>query len=145
MLRLTLFSLLLSLFFAFPARAETTNHQNEIMCLADNIYHEAGNQSLTGKIAVTNVVMNRMKQPERFASTACGVIYQRHQFSWVPHRRKSRNSELFRECVEIATRVYYGTYRDVTNGALFYHANYVNPRWRYRPVARIGAHIFYRG
>jgi spore germination cell wall hydrolase CwlJ-like protein len=28
--------------------------------------------------------------------------------------------------------------------ALFYHADYVNPRWRLDEVARIGRHIFYQ-
>jgi spore germination cell wall hydrolase CwlJ-like protein len=35
---------------------------------------------------------------------------------------------------------------DPTNGALYYHADYVKPRWssRFKRTARIGNHIFYR-
>jgi len=29
-------------------------------------------------------------------------------------------------------------------GALFYHADYVNPQWKKVRVAKIGRHIFYR-
>jgi spore germination cell wall hydrolase CwlJ-like protein len=33
---------------------------------------------------------------------------------------------------------------DPTMGALFYHADYVNPNWKnLKPVTKIGRHIFY--
>ena len=35
--------------------------------------------------------------------------------------------------------------RDVTNGATYYHADYVNPGWtRLKKEKQIGRHIFYK-
>jgi spore germination cell wall hydrolase CwlJ-like protein len=123
--------------------------KKQIQCLAHNAYFEARNQHHTGKVAVTNVVMNRV-QDKRFPNTPCGVIYQKTgkvcQFSWVCEGNKIvRDRKQFREAVKAAEDVYLENIGDLTAGAKFYHANYVNPRWKYRRVAMIGDHIFYRG
>ena len=49
--------------------------EDELYCLAQNIYFEAGNQPLAGKIAVANVTFNRVEDPQ-FPDTICGVVYQ---------------------------------------------------------------------
>lgn len=126
----------------------TTHDERQIQCLARNAYFEAGNQTNKGMIAVTNVVMNRVEDG-RFPQTPCAVIHQRTrrvcQFSWVCEGKKSvRNMEVFRRARAAAERVYLEEAPDVTHGSLFYHANYVNPRWNLQRVTRIGAHIFYR-
>lgn len=127
------------------------NDRRQIQCLAENAYFEAGNQSRKGMIAVTNVVMNRVEDG-RFPKTPCGVVRQKArgvcQFSWVCERgRVIRDSELFRRTREIAEDVYLDNVGDVTNGAKFYHADYVRPRWAniFRRTVIIGDHIFYRG
>jgi spore germination cell wall hydrolase CwlJ-like protein len=33
---------------------------------------------------------------------------------------------------------------DVTQGATYYHADYVNPRWKLQKIDQIGRHIFYK-
>jgi spore germination cell wall hydrolase CwlJ-like protein len=33
---------------------------------------------------------------------------------------------------------------DVTSGATYYHADYVNPGWKLQKVDQIGRHIFYK-
>ena len=126
----------------------TAHDERQIQCLARNAYFEAGNQTNKGMIAVTNVVMNRVEDG-RFPQTPCAVIHQRTrrvcQFSWVCEGKKSvRNMEVFRRARAAAERVYLEEAPDVTHGALFYHANYVNPRWNLQRVVKIGAHIFYR-
>ena len=125
----------------------TAHDLAQIRCLADNTYFEAGNQSTTGKIAVNNVVMNRVNNP-RFPNTPCAVIKQRNrstcQFSWVCQRGiRVRNQEVYRASEQVAIRAYLGQVSDVTSGSLFYHADYVNPRWNLRRVTKIGSHIFY--
>jgi spore germination cell wall hydrolase CwlJ-like protein len=125
------------------------NDRKQIQCLTRNAYFEAGNQSMKGKIAVTNVVMNRAKD-KRFPSTPCGVVYQRTkrvcQFSWVCEGKKQvRSQKQYAEAREAAENVYLNNVGDVTNGAKFYHADYVNPRWNLRRIAKIGDHIFYKG
>lgn len=122
----------------------SANDKQQIMCLAKNAYFEAGNQSTKGKIAVTNVVMNRTED-SRFPSTPCGVIRQKNQFSWVGVRNKITETDVYKECLKVAEQVYIGNIPDVTRGAKFYHATYVRPNWGYTKVAQIGAHIFYRG
>ena len=49
--------------------------QDELDCLAKNIYFEARGESLTGKIAVANVTMNRVEH-HKYPSTVCGVVTQ---------------------------------------------------------------------
>ena len=122
----------------------------QIQCLAENAYFEAGNQSTNGKIAVTNVVMNRVNdRRKRFGSTPCAVVSQKTggtcQFSWKCERHKViRSGEQYAASRKIAEQVYLGNYTDITNGAKYYHTAYVNPGWALKIVARIGAHIFYR-
>lgn len=126
-----------------------SHDRKQIQCLAENAYFEAGNQSKRGKIAVTNVVMNRVED-KRFPKTPCGVVYQRTkrvcQFSWVCEGKKRiRSMEQYAEAKQVALDVYLNNVGDVTNGAKFYHADYVNPGWNLRRVKKIGDHIFYRG
>ena len=44
-------------------------------CLSEAIYHEARGESLEGKIAVAEVILNRMES-DRYPSTVCGVVEQ---------------------------------------------------------------------
>ena len=53
----------------------------EATCLAKNMYFEARNQGLAGQLAVSLVVMNRVKD-ERFPNTICGVIEQGPISKW---------------------------------------------------------------
>ena len=127
----------------------SANDKHQIQCLAENAYFEAGNQSTKGKVAVTHVVMNRVKD-DRFPKSACAVVHQKSrgvcQFSWVCEGNKRiRNMAMFAEARRVAENVYLGNTYDVTYGSKFYHANYVNPHWRLDRVTQIGAHIFYRG
>ena len=48
---------------------------NEKHCLAQNIYFEAGNQSLEGMAAVADVTINR-KDNASYPNTICEVVYQ---------------------------------------------------------------------
>lgn len=134
-------------FITTPAHANSINPQ--VVCLAQNMYHEARGEGERGMIAVSNVVMNRVRSG-KFPSTPCGVIYQRTrrtcQFSWVCQRNKSiRESTLYRRALALADSVYHNRVFDISHGALFYHANYVRPSWShsFRRTASIGTHLFY--
>jgi spore germination cell wall hydrolase CwlJ-like protein len=127
----------------------TPHDERQLQCLARNAYFEAGNQSEKGMLAVTNVVINRTED-SRFPDTPCKVVKQRRngvcQFSWVCEGKKRiRDMDSYRRARAAAERVYLNKIHDVTHGALFYHANYVNPNWGLKRVATIGAHIFYKG
>ena len=66
--------LLGAVMFAVP-RVEASDANNDIYCMAQNIYFEAGNQPLAGKVAVAHVVLNRTKHMN-YPADICGVIYQ---------------------------------------------------------------------
>ena len=136
--------------------------ETALVCLALNIYHEAKNQSMLGQLAVAEVVMNRVEDT-RFPDSVCEVIKQgitykgtdvpilhKCQFSWYCDGKNDtpRDTVKFLEAKTHAKWVMdnYGIERDITDGALMYHASYVNPYWSksYTKTSRIESHIFYK-
>lgn len=128
----------------------TYDAKKQIDCLAQNIYHEAGHETEDGKVAVALVTLNRVEDP-RFPKDICSVVKQKTssvcQFSWfcMPVTL-NRNSDAYKQSVEVALHVYanYEYIDDITNGSLYYHANYVNPQWKLKKTTVIGRHIFYK-
>lgn len=121
--------------------------KNDLFCLAKNIYHEAGNQSTKGKLAVAQVTINRTQDP-KFAGSVCDVVFAKNQFSWTlnRHLRWSRpHGEVWEESMRLAKAALEDGLRvKGMENALYYHANYVNPGWRnVARLTQIGAHIFY--
>ncbi|NBP57928.1 cell wall hydrolase [bacterium] len=133
----------------------TIESQKQVTCLAENIYFEAGAESINGKIAVAQVTINRVLSG-LFPNTICGVVYQKHngvcQFSWYCNKRLLRkkyqikDTTLYNDILNLSIDllVYRNVYQDITKGALFFHNTSVNPRWNLRKTAHIGNHIFYR-
>lgn len=135
-----------------------------LVCLALNVYFEARNQPLTGQIAVTQVVMNRVES-EYYPDDVCEVVYQgptrpswknpdidipvRHrcQFSWYCDGKSDepKDQEAWQMAVQVAWGVYHEQVHDLVDGSLWYHAYYVTPAWASQKAerARIGDHIFY--
>lgn len=126
--------------------------EKDIKCLTDNIYYEARNQPLEGKVAVAFVTLNRVAS-RKFASDVCGVVYERKvahicQFSWVCKKPKGIETQAYQEAKHIARYVAKGYNKhisDPTYGALFFHAVYVKPAWRkhFAKTVQISEHIFY--
>lgn len=54
----------------------TPQLEKELLCLAKNIYYEAGYEPFEGKVAVAQVTINRTENG-RFPSTICDVVKQR--------------------------------------------------------------------
>lgn len=129
----------------------TLDAKIQIDCLADNIYHEAGYEPNQGKIAVALVTMNRVQDP-RYPKDICSVVKQKLnltcQFSWwCLDKHTNRQKTAYEDSRDIALHVYanYEKIKDFTQGALFYHADYVNPRWQgLEKTTIIGRHIFYK-
>lgn len=133
--------------------------KKQVECLADNIFFESAHEPTEGKVAVAFVTLNRVNSGH-FPNNICGVVKQKTQnvcqFSWYCEERPYRLSyskdltgpqeKIYNEIVQIAVYVYtnYEKMKDPTNGALFYHADYVNPQWKnMTKTAVIGRHIFY--
>jgi spore germination cell wall hydrolase CwlJ-like protein len=126
------------------ASAQTTDAEHE--CLAGAVYFEAKGEPLHGQLSVAEVILNRARSG-RFPTSACGVVKQRGQFSFVRGGRFppiARTSLAWKRAVAIA-RI---AVQDLADGpapkALFFHAKRVSPRWRLTRVAAVGNHIFYR-
>lgn len=120
----------------------------DVFCLAKNIYHEAGVESVLGKYAVAQVTLNRMRNP-KYPTTVCDVVMDPYQFSWANDRsiRWTRPSgRLWEDSLRIAEAVVLQGHRvRGLENANYYHADYVAPRWR-KPeakIAKVGTHIFY--
>ncbi len=104
------------------------------------IYCESGNQPLLGKIAVGNVVMNRVND-SRFPDTIYDVLFQKNQFT--PAATGSIYRDPNGESIVAAKLVMDGAW--VTD-ALFFNAvgarSYASRNRTY--VATIGDHAFYK-
>ena len=128
-----------------------TASASEIRCLARAMWHEAGSEPREGQIAVGEVVLARTKD-SRFASTACAVLRQASQFSFVHHGSiPAVPEEHAEEMTALARKVIAGVASSrvgpKSGRALFFHATWAKPVWRHdmKQVARIGGHVFYRG
>lgn len=129
--------------------------QDQLECLARNIYHEAGYEPFEGKVAVAQVTLNRVESGQ-FPADVCQVVYQKNivyekvlcQFSWYCDKasfKKPVNGLVYAESMEVAKKVLLEGFRlQSVKQALYYHADYVNPRWNKTPIAKVGHHIFYR-
>lgn len=117
----------------------------DVECLAKNIYHEARGESLEGQIAVAQVTLNRVRNPQ-FDNTVCAVVYAPSQFSWTLDKRKRvRDQKAWRASVNIARAVLTQTVKLPDFPALYFHTRQVNPHWNRskKVLAKIGSHIFY--
>jgi hypothetical protein len=125
----------------------------EIECLAQNIYFESRSESRQGQLAVGHVVMNRVAD-KHYPNSVCEVVKQggekrlhRCQFSWWCDGRSDQpvNYKAWQRSLELAKNIYRGNTKDPTDGALWYHADYVNPKWSDALVLgkKIGQHLFY--
>ena len=146
----------------------------DAQCLALNMYHEARNQGSAGLLGVSSVVLNRVRD-KRFPNNICEVIEQgptreswktrqtpdptdavfypiknRCQFSWFCDGKSDvpRDVKTYERLLTIATSIVYNKFDfvDITDGATFYHADYVTPSWSKTKIktVEIQDHIFYR-
>ncbi|WP_343344660.1 cell wall hydrolase [Sphingomicrobium sp. XHP0239] len=126
--------------------AGTQPRTGEMDCLARAIYFETRGEPLHGQLAVGEVIANR-RDSQRFPDSYCGVVKQHRQFSFVRGGRlpePRRSSQAWRTAVAIARIVDAEHHSTSLDGALFFHARYVNPRWRLKRLGNIGNHIFYQ-
>lgn len=138
-----------------PAHMTVKEKEQQIQCMTQNIYWEAASEPFEGKVAVAQVTMNRMNSG-KFPSTVCGVVQQRNifydkvvcQFSWFcesTYKTRPVHPRLWEESEAVAKKVLLEGFRmDSLKDALYYHADYVNPRWNKERIGKIGLHIFYK-
>jgi spore germination cell wall hydrolase CwlJ-like protein len=141
-------------------------NDEEVQCMAKNIFFEAAIESTAGKLAVAQVTLNRVDS-HRFPNTVCEVVYEgphytardgqllpkrdRCQFSWYcdgKHDDPREGSRLWKDSQELAKYILLkkDELLDITDGALHYHASYIRaPKWAARKTVttKIDQHIFY--
>ena len=146
-------------------KAEAYDANGEAFCLAKNIYFEAGNQPLIGKVAVSHVVLNRVDS-SLYPDTICDVVYQsRWRINWkgeeVPVRNKCqfswfcdglsdepRDTVAWTDAMRTASDavLLWNSSFDVTERSTHYHTKQVFPKWRHTltHTTAIDDHLFYR-
>ena len=147
----------------FVGNLKAWDENGEAVCLAKNIYFEAGNQSKAGRLAVGLVTLNRVEMRE-YPDTICGVVHQgptytnwkgntwpvKHkcQFSWYCDGKKDiiEDSKTWNEVYLLAVALVQGSVYDFTDGSSHYHNDKVHPYWAdhlYKTLT-IDNHIFYK-
>jgi len=136
---------------------------SDLDILARTIYGEARGEGTEGMEAVALVIMNRYRAGKWFTGyvfcngqkipSIAQTCLKKAQFScWnkddvnLPKLKKvTAEDKTFRECLIIARKALDGKLCDFTNGALFYHARGVKPRWAERktPCYEVENHLFY--
>lgn len=117
-------------------------NQEDLYWLSRIIYAESGNQSLEGKIAVGNVVLNRVASTQ-FPNTVYDVIFQRNQFTPASNGRIQKTPPA--DCVIAAKLALEGA--NTAGNALYFinpsisSSSWFNQNCTY--VATIGAHAFF--
>lgn len=145
----------------------------ELYCMAEAIYFESGNQPFVGKMAVAEVILNRV-QHIGYPDTVCDVVHQgpvreswktkqnpdlpdsdrmyypikwKCQFTYYCDGKSDEitESETWEESLSAAYLMYDGRVT-VAEGATHYHATYVKPHWasQLRKVVQIEDHVFYK-
>mgnify|MGYP003685576849 FL=1 len=155
--------LALGFIMIYPLSLEASDPNNEIYCLAQNIYFEAGNQPVAGKVAVSQVVINRVEHPS-YPDNICDVVYQaklrvnwknefvpiknKCQFSWFCDGKSDDpvDSQTWLLSMHIARDVVQQKYGDITEGSTHYHSDKVDPYWAssLNRTVVINNHIFYK-
>ena len=127
-----------------PAAVSAVDEQ--LRCLAQNIYHEARGEQEAGQLAVAAVTLNRVRSPY-YPNTVCEVVWQPWQFSWTrayPEFERV-NPRAWNKAWRIARLALRGRHPPGIGRATHFHAHEVQPEWSVgvRPLSRIGRHVFY--
>ena len=120
----------------------------DLSCLALNVYHEARNQPREGQLAVAHVTLNRMAE-SRTPATLCEVVYRPGVFSWTSDPAASAippaEPEAWERANQIAREAVADHRSNPVAGSTFFHAVSVEPSWAPQlvRVRQIGDHVFY--
>lgn len=143
-----------ALSMALLRAAAPLDQARALQCLTSAIYYEAGNEPEEGQRAVAQVILNRLASG-RWPTSVCGVVYQgteradrlcQFTFSCDGSMARTPNAAAWARARGVAWRALSGDVFAPAGLATFYHTLAVRPPWadKVRPVAVIGAHIFYR-
>lgn len=127
---------------------------DEILCLQQNIFFEARNQTTMGKTAVAWITLNRVKH-SKYPDSVCEVVWQKKQFSWTHDGKSDKpnlDNAIEKKAWDMAGLVARAAFKywklgeeGPIPGAVMFHTDYVDPYWKssYKPVVQLDSHIFY--
>ena len=121
--------------------------KENFLCLATNIYFEARNQSMRGKLAVKDVTLNR-------GNNTCEIIFKRKQFSWTQEKSwntiqsflddKPELSKLEMKAWNESKKAARSKKRVLSKDYTHFHTTDVKPVWTGKGIV-IGKHKFLKG
>ena len=86
-------AIMISLAAEYSADNKVSINQDELWCLANNIYFEARAESYAGKQAVANVTDNRLESKDH-PDSYCGVVKEGpHRESWKTAKDKTLDKD----------------------------------------------------
>jgi hypothetical protein len=122
-------------------------------CLAAAIWYEAGAETLSGKKAVAQVVLNRVRHPA-FPKTVCGVVFQGAerrtgcQFTFTCDGAMARTPSAYSwsNARGLARIMLMGEVFKPVGTATHYHTDWVLPAWSAKldKVHKESTHLFFR-
>ena len=128
-------------------KASSAIRLRPLLCLAANIYFEAGNQSYKGKLAVKDVTLNR-------GGYICDTVFKKKQFSWTHQQAWSvilsfvldepKLNKLDSKAWEESKRAALDTTIVLPEGYTHYHHIGITPYWSKSGIV-IGNHKFLKG
>ena len=138
----------------------STVKADERTCLVEAVYFEARSETFIGKLAVANVILERMHN-KSFPNTICGVVKQGRYWEGKPVRNRCQfsywcdgkpetiaNINALEEVVKVVQLTLDGVMLRDTLKATHYHAVYVSPSWavskEFVLMDTVGEHIFYK-
>lgn len=116
------------------------------LCLALNIFHEAGIDPYEGRAAVALVTKNRA---QRRGTAICWEVFRDQQFTWTEDRRKRQTlpkGKIWKDALGLAREVLRPGYVDFTGGATEFHHVNMTAWWApyMQPLGVWGSHKFYK-
>ncbi len=123
-------------------------NDDQLYCLAQNIYFESRGESLEGQAAVGWVTLNRLLDSDH-PDTICEVVWEDSQFSWTHDGKsdKPRDAVSWDRANAIALDLVYSydPLVDPTAGSTYFHERSIHPSWskRFDRIGQIDNHIFY--
>lgn len=122
--------------------------QDQMLCMALNIYHEIRGGSPRDQWAVAFVTLNRTKRSAFHANNVCSVVWAQSQFSWTKRSTGTlipRDKATWAECQHKAAILFSGDkMKDPTNGSTHFNGSLRNWGRGLINRFRIGPHWFAR-
>ena len=148
MLSNTIISTVIAMYITANAgytNTKPTYTNDQVECLAKNIYHEARGEGVEGMLMVAEVTMNRVED-SRFPKEVCAVIYQKGQFEWTTKKMAISEKELYNLAEDVAEEVLSGEADMLGTDALYFKSSGIRSKFHETRtyVGSVGGHDFYK-